>query len=108
MRYGNFYEMEREGRAAYQLGDTNCVDCGQTICACESLADWHRERDNNFPVPVLAEPLADPSDCGDEGEARESTTGCVSTDGYSRGGENLQQPTSFSQWLEQNGDSICK
>jgi hypothetical protein len=44
-------------------GDTNCSDCNQVICACESLADWHRERE-------------------------------------------LAEPTSFSQWLDQTGDSI--
>lgn len=61
--YEHFLEMEQEGRAAYQLGDTTCSDCNQVICACESLAEWHNERE-------------------------------------------LQEPTSFSQWLEQNGDSI--
>lgn len=110
MSYENFLIMEQEGRAAYQLGDTTCSDCNQVICACESLAEWHNERDNNFPVPVLAE-AKDSGRVEVKSEARESTNGRCPTpapveSGNSRGGENLQEPTSFSQWLEQNGDSI--
>ena len=60
--------MDNENQMLFEMfygmapGDSTCSDCNQIVCACESLADWNRERD--------------------------------------------QEPTSFSQWLEQNGDTI--
>lgn len=76
MEYENFLIREQNGEAEYQQGDTNCSDCNQQICACESLADWHRERETAFSQWLEAH------------------------------GDSLPLPQSFSAWLEQSGDKI--
>jgi hypothetical protein len=54
MSYENF--LIREATGEYQSGDTNCSDCGQVICACESLSEWMDEVNSGEDVCVPASP----------------------------------------------------
>ena len=86
MSYENFLMREQNWEAPYQQGDTNCSDCNQVICACESLSEWYAERDaevcstGSGEVPASPEPTPLNCDrCDENGvEAYEESGGGIS------------------------------
>ncbi len=90
----------------YEPGDTNCEDCGQLICACESLSDFVRETVNpDSDVSVPAESGVHESLSG---ESSDACSGSTTGGSHAPHAHYLPLPESFDDWLKQNEDSIIQ